>query len=163
MRFKMDMDYSNKLITKANKVMGKEVGAKLTTKQRKKLKDSTFCGPGRSFPVNDCAHYTAALRLLNRSKFSKSTKDKIRSCVNSKGKKMGCGGSKKAKARAVELGIDIEALINSDVFATTRDLVEESIGNPGKCLHPDGNCDVEGGCDCQEDGPCRCDKPCACE
>jgi hypothetical protein len=30
----------NELIEKANKVMGK----KLTTKDRKKLKDSTFCG-----------------------------------------------------------------------------------------------------------------------
>jgi hypothetical protein len=30
----------NELIEKANKIMGK----KLTTKDRKKLKDSTFCG-----------------------------------------------------------------------------------------------------------------------
>ena len=35
------------LIAKANRVMGK----KLTTKDRKKLKESTFCGPGKSFPV----------------------------------------------------------------------------------------------------------------
>ena len=67
--------YLDKLIDKAHKA----IGAKLTTKQRKKLKTSTFCGPGRSFPVNDCAHYTAALRLLNRSKFSSSTKARIRS------------------------------------------------------------------------------------
>ena len=130
--------------------MGKESAAPLTTKQRKKLKDSTFCGPGRSFPVNDCAHYTAALRLLNRSKFSKSTKDKIRACVNKKGKKMGCGGAKKAKAYVEELGINIDDIINSDVFTTTRTLVEESIGCPGNDL-----------CDCL--GDCTCDSPCGCD
>lgn len=31
--------------------------AKLSTSQRKKLKGSSFCGPNRSFPVPDCAHY----------------------------------------------------------------------------------------------------------
>jgi hypothetical protein len=42
-----DIYYLKELIDKANKVMGK----KLTTKDRKKLKDSTYCGPNRSFPV----------------------------------------------------------------------------------------------------------------
>ena len=77
------------LIERAYAAMGKpyDKGAKLTTKQRKGLNKGTFCGPGRSFPVPDCAHSTAALRLLNRSKFSSSTKAKIRSCVVAKGKK----------------------------------------------------------------------------
>jgi len=109
-------------INRANKAI--ENSAALTTKQRKNLKTSQFCGPGRSFPVNDCAHYTAALRLLNRSKFSDSTKAKIRACVNRKGKAMGC--TKKSEKSA-----DIDALINSDVFKTTRELVEQSLESKG--------------------------------
>ena len=112
-------------IDEVNKAL--EKSAKLTTKQRKKLKDSQFCGPGRSFPVNDCAHYTAALRLLNRSKYSDATKKKIRACVNRKGRQLGCTNKKEKSA-------DIEELINSEVFETTRKLVEESINNPGMDL-----------------------------
>lgn len=123
---------AQELLDKVNKAI--ENSAKLTTKQRKKLKTSQFCGPGRSFPVNDCAHYTAALRLLNRSKYSDSTKAKIRACVNRRGKAMGCV-KKKSKAG------DIEDIINSDVFKITRDMVEESINNPGMNLEfPKGCC-----------------------
>ena len=43
------------LIDRANEVI--ERSKKLTTKQRKRLKDSTFCGKNRSFPVQDCAHF----------------------------------------------------------------------------------------------------------
>lgn len=120
------------LISRAYEVIGDDlgVGAKLTTKQRKNLKASTFCGPDRSFPINDCNHYTAALRLLNRSKFSSSTKAKIRSCVNAKGKKMGCGGAKKAKSNLIEQGVDVEDIINLEIFESTRQLVEESLKNP---------------------------------
>lgn len=63
--------------------------AKLSAEQRKKLPDSAFCGPGRSFPAHDKAHVTAGLRLLNRSDFSDSTKAKIKSCLYRKGKKYG--------------------------------------------------------------------------
>ena len=125
-----DFKFLEVLFAKADKA----IGAKLTTKQRKKLKTSTFCGPGRSFPVNDCAHYTAALRLLNRSKFSSSTKAKIRSCVNAKGKKMGCGGAKKAKSYMIENGINIDEIIGLSIFDETRRLVEESENNPGMDL-----------------------------
>ena len=40
-------------ITKLNEAVknANEVAKKLTTKDRKKLKSSTFCGPNRSFPV----------------------------------------------------------------------------------------------------------------
>jgi len=79
-------------------------------------------------PVNDCAHYTAALRLLNRSKYSDSTKAKIRACINRKGKALGCTKKK-------EKSTEIEALINSVVFEETRLLVEESIKNPGMDLN----------------------------
>lgn len=90
--------------------------------------------PGRSFPVNDCAHYTAALRLLGRSKYSDSTKKKIRACINRRGKKLGCGGAKKAKSYVEENGININDIINLDLFASTRKLVELSIEKPGMDL-----------------------------
>ena len=67
--------------------------AKLSTEKRKNLKDSTFCGPGRSFPVPDCAHYTAALRLLSRYK-GEGSKDAIKKCVERKGKALKCGANK---------------------------------------------------------------------
>ncbi len=115
----------------ANKAI--ERAAKLTTKQRKKMKSSTFCGPGRSFPVNDCAHYTAALRLLNRSKFSSSTKAKIRSCVNAKGKKMGCGGAKK-KEKSFYLTKEIQAMCELPIWQPTMELIEKAKQNPGMDL-----------------------------
>ena len=63
--------------------------AKLSTEARNKLSDSAFCGPGRSFPAHDKAHVTAGLRLLNKSDFSESTKNKIKACLYRKGKKYG--------------------------------------------------------------------------
>lgn len=41
--------------------------AKLSAAQRKKLPASTFAGPGRSFPIPDKPHATAALRLVGRA------------------------------------------------------------------------------------------------
>lgn len=65
--------------------------AKLTKAQRDRLPDSAFCGPGRSFPAHDRAHVIAGLRLLGRSKFSDSTKAKIRACLLRKGRRFGVG------------------------------------------------------------------------
>ena len=68
-----------------------EIGDKrLTTEAREKLPDSSFCGPDRSFPVPDCAHVTAARRLIGKAKLSDSQKDKVISCVNKKAKNMSC-------------------------------------------------------------------------
>jgi hypothetical protein len=121
------LDVLDRLIERANKVMGKEKSATLTTKQRKKLKDSQFCLPGsRAFPVPDCSHYTAALRLLNRSKFSEGTKAKIHACVIKKGKALGC--TKKEKSFLTEE--DISGIIELEIFKETRELVEQSIQNP---------------------------------
>lgn len=64
--------------------------AKLSAAQRNKLKSSTFCGPNRSFPVPDCAHVTAARRLIGRYHGSAATKAKIMACVNRKAKQLGC-------------------------------------------------------------------------
>lgn len=127
----MSFEYLDELIEKANKAMGKV----LTTKDRKKLKKSAFCGPGRSFPVPDCSHYTAGLRLLNRSKFSDVTKAKIRSCIVSKGKKMNCPGARDDKKETSSyLTLNMQELYNSPEFASTKILIEESIKNPGQDL-----------------------------
>lgn len=68
--------------------------AKLTTEQRKKLKASVFCGPNRSFPVPDCAHVTAARRLIGRYK-GPGSKEAILRCVERKAKALGCDKAKK--------------------------------------------------------------------
>ena len=121
------------LIDKANEVM--EVSKKLSTKTRKKMKDSTFCGPNRSFPINDCAHYTAGLRLLNRSKFSAEEKVKIKKCIINKGIKLGCKGAKdRKKENSSYLTLEIKELYDSKEFATTKQLVEASIKDPNKSL-----------------------------
>jgi hypothetical protein len=63
--------------------------AKLSTKQRKNLASSTFCGPKRSFPVPDCAHVTSARRLIGRYK-GPGSKKSILACVSRKAKALGC-------------------------------------------------------------------------
>lgn len=93
--------------------------AKLSTKKRKSLSGSTFCGPGRSFPVPDCAHVTAARRLIGRAKVGSSTKSKILACVSRKAKTLGCGGSKSKDSAE-----DIDLLINSEEFQDTREFIE---------------------------------------
>lgn len=65
----------------------------LSAKARKSMKTSTFCGPNRSFPVPDCAHVTAARRLIGRYK-GPGNKSKILACVDRKAKAMGCDSSK---------------------------------------------------------------------
>lgn len=68
--------------------------AALSTEQRKNLPDSAFCGPARSFPVPDCAHVTAARRLIGRAKLSESQKAKVLACVNRKADRMSCDEEK---------------------------------------------------------------------
>ena len=63
--------------------------AKLSSEQRNKLGEKTFCGPGRSFPVADCAHVTAARRLIGRYK-GPGNKTSILACVARKAKALGC-------------------------------------------------------------------------
>jgi hypothetical protein len=62
---------------------------KLTATQRNQLKSDHFCGPNRSFPVPDCAHVTAARKLIGRYKGSVSEKKRILASVNRKAAKMG--------------------------------------------------------------------------
>ena len=63
--------------------------AKLTAAQRKKLPDSAFCGPDRSFPAHDKAHVLAGLRLLGRAKLSPAQKARVRACLLRKARALG--------------------------------------------------------------------------
>jgi hypothetical protein len=136
----------DKLFERAARAL--EVAKPLTTKQRKKMKQSTFCGPDRSFPVPDCKHVATAKAFLGRSKFSASTKKKIAACINRKAKQLGCTPGKPAKAgvenefpKYIELSTEEKMLYSSDVFAETRALVEESIKNPGLELFECESCE----------------------
>ena len=116
-----------------------EVAKKLTTKDRKKLSKGTFCGPNRSFPVNDCQHASTAKAFLGRSKFSAATKKRIAACINRRAKSMGCKPGKKAKAD-IEMAL---VLAETDIFKTTRELVDQSIETEGLELDFDGCEDCE--------------------
>lgn len=126
-------------LDKLNEVI--EVAAALTTKQRKSLKASVFCGSGRSFPTPDCVHIRVAKAYLGRSKFSKSSKQKIAACINRRAKLLKCSVTKKAKAAEelldftghtyAKLSKEEQKLYDSKVFKSTKELVEKSIANPG--------------------------------
>jgi hypothetical protein len=55
--------------------------SKLTTKERNKLPDSAFAGPGRTYPIQDKAHARAAKSrdsgAVNAGRMSKAEKAKI--------------------------------------------------------------------------------------
>jgi len=98
--------------------------------------------PNRSFPVNDCKHVATAKAFLGRSKFSAATKKKIAACINRKAKSLGCTPGKKAKAgidewypKYIELSAEEKRIYSSDVFESTKKLVDESINNPGLELY----------------------------
>jgi len=116
-------------INKVNKII--EESKKLTTKDRKKLKSGTFCGPNRSFPVPDCKHVATAKAYLNRSNFSKSTKQKIAACINRKAKQLGCKTTTPAKAKGTvtweELSFVELSLADTEIFKTTKELVNKSL------------------------------------
>lgn len=63
--------------------------ARLTAAQRKKLPDSAFCGPNRSFPAHDKPHVLAGLRLLGRAKLSPAQKARVRACLLRKARQLG--------------------------------------------------------------------------
>jgi hypothetical protein len=94
-----------------------EEDAKLSTKKRKSLPGSSFCGPERSFPVNDCAHYTAAKRLIGRYK-GPGDKSAIMACIERKGESMGCSDTKKSDKQ--------EEIIQQDEFSI-ENLSDESL------------------------------------
>lgn len=101
--------------------------AQLTAEKRNELPDSAFCGPERSFPVHDCAHVTAARRLIGRSKLSEDAKAKVLSCVDKKAKAMNCDASEET----LKLLSEISALKKqySDLeskFKTVVNFIEEN-------------------------------------
>jgi len=104
-----------------------EESKKLTTKDRKKMKSSTFCGPNRSFPVPDCKHVGTAKAYLGRSNFSAATKKRIAACINRKAKSLGCTPGKKAKAAFENLDLELQQLADSEIFKSTKELVEVSL------------------------------------
>jgi len=126
-------------ISKVNKAIDK--AAKLTTKTRKALPGKVFCGPGRSFPTQDCAHVRAAKVYLKRSHFSPSTQAKIAACINRRHKSLGCGGKTPAKGKGAlmelafleyaDLTLEEQKLFDSKAFESTRKLVDKSIENEG--------------------------------
>lgn len=66
-----------------------ETGNKLSEDQLEKLKTKTFCGPNRSFPVPDCDHIRASLRLLGRYKGRADVKSRIASSIRRNGRDLG--------------------------------------------------------------------------
>jgi hypothetical protein len=100
--------------------------AKLSTAARKKLKKGTFCGPDRSFPVPDCAHVTAARRLIGRYK-GPGSKSAILACVNRKAKAMGCD-SKDADTTT-------ETLTTDNLVSAAAALVFQLTNNDQKAVY----------------------------
>lgn len=97
--------------------------AKLSTAQRKKLQSSTFCGPNRSFPVPDCAHVTAARRLIGRANVGASTKSRILACVSRKAKSLGCDASKGKDEQENYDAPEISQLIATEEYDATREFL----------------------------------------
>jgi hypothetical protein len=60
--------------------------APLSIKKRKTLKQSTYCGPNKTFPVPDCAHVIAAKRLMTKFSGTDETKERIINGINRKSK-----------------------------------------------------------------------------
>lgn len=113
-----DLVYLEELFKKADIAMGK----KLSTKDRKKLRATSFCGPHESFPITDCKHVAVAKAYLDKSKFSDTAKAKIAACINRKAKALKCEVSVPAKAAVNDFG---------DLFMPTECLVNMSLKNDG--------------------------------
>ena len=80
--------------------------AKLTAGARKKLPDSAFCGPDRSFPAHDAAHVRNGLARLNQSSLSGSAKKSTLTCLRRRASKHGIKVSAKVRDTADEYVID---------------------------------------------------------
>lgn len=96
-----DLLYGQMFLDLEGEDLQKLVDAKLSAAARKKLPASTFCGPDKSFPVGDCAHFSAALRLLGKYK-GPGDKNRIRACIERKGSRLGC--TSKSKKDTIGIG-----------------------------------------------------------
>jgi polyhydroxyalkanoate synthesis regulator phasin len=93
-----------------------QVEAKLTAAQRRRLPDSAFCGPNRSFPAHDKAHVLAGLRLLGRAKLSAAQKARVRACLLRKARQLG-----------MDTGKDKEGMVPVWVISPHGELREFSV------------------------------------
>lgn len=101
--------------------------AKLTTKQRKKLPGSSFCGPDRSFPSQDAAHVRNGMARLGV--YKGEGKSGIARCLANKAKKVGVEVSDDFKKKYGISGANLgeptstthEATIMSDDDVTSTD------------------------------------------
>lgn len=112
--------------------------AKLSTEARAKLSSKTFCGPDRSFPVPDCAHVTAARRLIGRASVSDGTKAKILACVSRKAKSLGCSGDAEVVNQSIvdvisrrlkAYGCDTVAQVSQSDLDTIKKEVEDILAS----------------------------------
>ncbi len=76
--------------------------AKLSTEARKKLPDSVFAGPGRSFPIPDKSHAVAAERLVGRSVAAGNTSESEASKIRAKAKRVLAGRNMIARPKMKE-------------------------------------------------------------
>lgn len=129
----------------------------LSAEARNRLPTDVFCGPDKSFPVPDCAHVTAARRLISQSKLSEDQKKKVIGCVNTKAKDLSCDKEKDsdidilkkqhedALAKIKELEIKITKVLE---FFATKDLQNNSnentvVDNENIIVNSDNNIIVE--------------------
>lgn len=100
-----------------------EEDKKLTTAARKKMSANVFCGPDRSFPVNDCIHYRVAKTYLGRYK-GPGDKKRILACIERRGKLLGCGKWAKKKDELLDqVNEEVRPFIEEN-FTTKDDFVE---------------------------------------
>jgi len=94
------------------------------SKARKKMK-TTFCGPGKTFPVPDCKHCAVALAMLKWpkvvEKYSSGVRAKIAACVRRRAKTLNCPMSKKKDE--VENSAHVNEPVNTPV--NTPDAIDD--------------------------------------
>ena len=75
--------------------------AVLTTKARKKLPDSAFCGPNRSYPAHDASHVRNGLARLAQfgGRYSPAVRARIKACLLRRAKRFGIKTSKDAETQ----------------------------------------------------------------
>jgi len=76
------------------------IEAKLSTKKRKALPDSAFCGPNRSYPAHDASHVRNGLARLAQhgGRYSSAVRSRILACLRRKAKQFGVKTSNKKES-----------------------------------------------------------------
>lgn len=114
--------------------------AKLTAAQRRRLPDSAFCGPNRSFPAHDKAHVLAGLRLLGRAKLSAAQKARVRACLLRRARRFGLPAGQQADKEGYLLllvhpfeleSVHVLVLDTKEALETARVTATELLGEDG--------------------------------